>query len=115
MHHIDGEGADGGVVYAEMQQIESNMASWVNRRMKNLLYAADSGYRAEAGGRLPALRDLCSNERVRQFHSRFYQLANANVIVCGAEAQHEAIGNIVKQFEDTVMADSHFGEFITWP
>ncbi|CAK5076237.1 unnamed protein product [Meloidogyne enterolobii] len=68
VHHIDGNGADSGVVYSEMQDLENDMEIIVDRKRKQLFYPPNSSYAVSAGGRLEELRTQCSAERVREYH-----------------------------------------------
>uniref|UniRef100_A0A915LEP4 p-glycoprotein n=1 Tax=Meloidogyne javanica TaxID=6303 RepID=A0A915LEP4_MELJA len=63
VHHIDGSGADSGVVYSEMQDLENDMEIIVDRKRKQLFYPSNSSYAVSAGGRLEELRTQCSAER----------------------------------------------------
>ncbi|CAK5076228.1 unnamed protein product [Meloidogyne enterolobii] len=83
VHHIDGNGANSGVVYSEMQDLENDMEIIVDRKRKQLFYPPNSSYAVSAGGRLEELRTQCSAERVREFHKRFYNLNNMFITVSG--------------------------------
>uniref|UniRef100_A0A915MEI2 P-loop containing nucleoside triphosphate hydrolase protein n=1 Tax=Meloidogyne javanica TaxID=6303 RepID=A0A915MEI2_MELJA len=49
VHHIDGSGADSGVVYSEMQDLENDMEIIVDRKRKQLFYPSNSSYAVSAG------------------------------------------------------------------
>ena len=63
-------------MYSEMQDLESEMERIVDRRRKELFYPPGSSYAASSGGRLKEIREMCSAERVRQYHKMFYHLNN---------------------------------------
>lgn len=67
MHHITGQGEDGGVVYCEMQEHESEMHNIVDWEFKSRMYPG-SGYSAETGGRLNNLRTSTTHEKVCYFY-----------------------------------------------
>lgn len=66
-----------------MQDHESEMETIVSFKTKELLYSKNSSYAANSGGKLQALRESCSNEKVRQYHKDYYHLKNILVSVCG--------------------------------
>ncbi|KAK6746301.1 hypothetical protein RB195_012423 [Necator americanus] len=99
VHHINGKGEDAGVVYSEMQDHESEMASIMERRMKEVLYPKNNSYRVDTGGRLKNLRETCTADRVRDFHKKFYHLSNMMVIVSG-RLDHERLLKIVGATEE---------------
>lgn len=89
IHHIDGEGADAGVVYCEMQARENEMEDIVDFTKRQLLFSdQNKSLKAETGGRLLELRDI-SNERIRAFHRSCYAPCNICVIVCGMASMNE--------------------------
>lgn len=75
---------------------------------QELSYPSGSPYRCETGGRLVALRDLCSNARVRDFHRRYYRLCNCNIIIAGP-VDHERLLKTVEQYECQLLADAEYG------
>lgn len=52
VHHINGDGNDGGVVYCEMQEHESKPKELVRWSLVERLFDRSSGYASETGGRL---------------------------------------------------------------
>ncbi|KAF8357595.1 hypothetical protein PRIPAC_92590, partial [Pristionchus pacificus] len=83
VHHINEKAEDAGVVYCEMQDHESEMDSILDRRMRRLLYPEGHGYSCDTGGMLDAIRNLCSIDRVRAYHKKFYHIGNVFSIICG--------------------------------
>ena len=49
VHHVNGKGKDGGVVYQEMEARENTCDDLVDRALKGALYP-DSAYASETGG-----------------------------------------------------------------
>uniref|UniRef100_A0A182P602 Peptidase M16C associated domain-containing protein n=1 Tax=Anopheles epiroticus TaxID=199890 RepID=A0A182P602_9DIPT len=82
VHHITGQGEDGGVVYCEMQGRENTGESRVNLEMLRAVYP-NSGYSAETGGIMSNLRTSTTNEKVRAYHAAFYRPDNLYVIITG--------------------------------
>ena len=91
IHHINGEGRDGGVVYAEMQDHENSMDEKMSFVQRSLAFPEGNPFRANTGGALPALRDLCSLERVIDFHKRHYNHTNMMITVVGTVDQGKVI------------------------
>ncbi|KAK5660156.1 hypothetical protein OQA88_13625 [Cercophora sp. LCS_1] len=100
VHHIDGEGNDAGVVYAEMQAYEWMASELISRRVHHLLYPENVGFRYETGGMPEALRVL-TPQRIREFHKSMYQPQNLAVIVVG-EVDHENLLEILDKFETSI-------------
>ena len=83
VHHVTGEGEDGGVVYCEMQGRENSGESLVHLAMVRAVYPGRCGYRSETGGIMANLRDSTSNEKVRAYHKQFYRPENLGLIITG--------------------------------
>lgn len=100
VYHIDGKGKEKGVVFSEMQGIESQ--SWFITYMKLMktLYAATSGYSSETGGLTSELRKL-TNDKIRDFHKSMYRPDNLCVVITGSVEQNELL-NIMTEFDDTL-------------
>ncbi|GMT19976.1 hypothetical protein PFISCL1PPCAC_11273, partial [Pristionchus fissidentatus] len=99
VHHINEKGEDGGVVYCEMQDHESEMDSILDRRMRRLLYPDGHGYAIDTGGKLEAIRNMCSIDRVRDFHKKFYHVGNVFSIICG-KVDHMRVQKILEELEE---------------
>jgi len=82
VHHINGEGANAGVVYCEMQARENEADDMCDRAMRLATYPGTCSYKAETGGRLKELREL-TNQMVRDYHGKYYRPDNLCVIVTG--------------------------------
>lgn len=65
MHHINGEGEDGGVVYCEIQGRENCAESRIHLTMAREMYPGKCGYSSDTGGIMKNLRDSTSNEKVK--------------------------------------------------
>jgi Zn-dependent M16 (insulinase) family peptidase len=85
VHHVDGDGQDAGVVYAEMQGRENDAQSLAFNALLHAVYGPPDqcGFSAETGGKLANLRAL-TNQKVRDYHRQFYTPANLNIVIVGA-------------------------------
>ncbi|CAG0915932.1 unnamed protein product [Notodromas monacha] len=83
IHHINGIGDDGGIVYSEMQSIENTAGTMVHHAMKTHMYPGKTGYNVCSGGSLKNLRESCNNVKVKAFHRAFYRPENVWLIVTG--------------------------------
>lgn len=63
MHHVSGQGEDGGVVYCEMQGRENTAETRTNLELLRAIYP-NCGYGFEIGGILYNLRTSTTNEKV---------------------------------------------------
>ncbi|KAL3103663.1 hypothetical protein niasHS_000299 [Heterodera schachtii] len=98
VHHINGEGKDSGVVYSEMQALDLEMDSMLDKKRKELFYPAGSSYAAMTGGTLSDIRNMCTLERVRNFHKHFYHLSNMYITVCG-KIDHKQLLDVIDPIE----------------
>lgn len=101
--HIDGQGNDAGVVYSEMQAIQSRSPEIMDLKARRLMYPENVGFRYETGGMTEALRVL-SPERIRQFHRDMYQPRNLCLVVVG-ETNHQHLLQILGEFEESIKDD----------
>lgn len=101
VYHIDPETlTDKGVVYSEMDAIESQSWFVTNLAMQRLMYPEGSGYRSETGGLTKQLRTL-TNEQIRKFHKDLYSSDNLCLIIIGNLPQDELL-NIVTEWDSTL-------------
>lgn len=100
VHHISGDGHDGGVVYCEMQGRENTGESRVHLEMLRAIYP-DSGYCAETGGIMKNLRESTSIEKVRAYHKQFYRPDNLTVIITG-QVKPEELFKVLQTFEELI-------------
>lgn len=103
VHHIDGDGNDAGVVYAEMQGVQYTGSELMDIKARHLLYPKDVGFRYETGGLMGALRVL-TPKRIRDFHKQMYQPRNMCIIVVG-EVDQDNLLQILDEFEESVKDD----------
>ncbi|CAY86191.1 EC1118_1O4_0705p [Saccharomyces cerevisiae EC1118] len=83
VYHIDPENlGDKGVVFSEMEAIETQGWYISGLEKQRLMFPEGSGYRSETGGLTKNLRTL-TNDEIRQFHKSLYSSDNLCVIVCG--------------------------------
>lgn len=90
VYHIDGNGQEKGVVFSEMQGIESQLWFISFLEMQRSLYRESSGYSSETGGLMSELRKLTNND-IRQFHQENYRPDNLCVVVTGSVDQQELL------------------------
>ncbi|EDK46999.1 conserved hypothetical protein [Lodderomyces elongisporus NRRL YB-4239] len=102
VYHIDGNGKEKGVVFSEMQGIESQ--SWFTsfKAMQETLYSPKSGYSSETGGLMAELRHLKSDQ-IREFHKAMYRPDNLCVVITGSINQDELL-NIMTEFDSELEA-----------
>ncbi len=103
VHHINGKGQDAGVVYSEMQALESNSGELMDMRARHLMYPENCGFRYETGGKVAALRSLTA-DRIREFHKAMYQPRNLAVVIVG-EVDVDNLLDILNAFEDSIKDD----------
>lgn len=98
VYHIDGKGKEKGVVFSEMQGIESQ--SWFISflKMQQTLYSLNSGYSSETGGLMSELRHL-TNDQIKKFHASMYRPDNLCVIITGLVDEDELI-SIMTEFDN---------------
>lgn len=99
MHHINGKGEDGGVVYSEIQNNASDMDIIVDNKRRALLYPPWSGYAVNVGGLLENIRSSCSLSKIKDFHKQYYHLKNLFITVCG-KINHNDLLAAIKPIED---------------
>jgi Zn-dependent M16 (insulinase) family peptidase len=101
VHHINDKAENSGVVYCEMQGIESNPESMAEVAFMRAAFPPNSGYRYETGGLLQDIRKL-TVEAVRDFHKKTYNLANTAIIIAGS-VDDEALLKCISQIEVDVL------------
>ncbi len=104
VHHINGEGRDAGVVYAEMQGVQNTASFKSNLETMRHLYPQDSGYHSETGGLLPNLRQL-DIDQIRKFHASMYQPQNLCIIVTG-QMDHTALLDSLSDIDRRILQRS---------
>lgn len=97
VYHVDGKGKEKGVVFSEMQGIESQSWFVTFLNMQRKLYAKDSGYSSETGGLMSELRHL-TNDQIKEFHKSSYRPDNLCIIITGFVDESELL-NIVSGFD----------------
>lgn len=103
VYHIDPETfQDKGVVYSEMEGIESQSWFITSLEMQRLLFDKDSGYKSETGGLTANLRNL-TNDEIRQFHKDMYSPDNMCLIITGNVPEDELL-QIVEDFDGSLNA-----------
>lgn len=97
VYHIDGKGKERGVVFSEMQGIETQ--SWFISllNLQRTLYRKESGYSSETGGLMSELRKL-TNDQIRQFHKDMYRPDNCCVVITGSVDETELL-QVMDEFD----------------
>ncbi|EPT26538.1 peptidase M16 inactive domain-containing protein [Toxoplasma gondii ME49] len=102
VHHLTQNAGSAGVVYSEMEARERQASSVLYRKLVELVYPGDSGYRYETGGLMEQIRRT-SNARVREYHKNFYKWSNLSLIVTGlveATSLLDTVRRSIKQIEE---------------
>ncbi len=103
VYHVNGEGEDAGVVYSEMQSVENEDETIVERAVHRALYPnPDCGYRHETGGILKNLRESTSHQKVVSFHKKMYRPDNM-AIICAGQIEAAAIIQVLEKFEQKIL------------
>lgn len=102
VHHVSGNGDDGGVVYCEMQGRENTGESLAHLTLMRLAYPG-SGYSAETGGIMDNLRRSTTNAKVRAYHAEFYRPENLTVIIAG-QIDIEEVALALEPIEQRILA-----------
>lgn len=102
VYHIDGRGREKGVVFLEMQGIESQLWFVSYLALQKTLYAKSSGYSSETGGLMAELRHL-SNDQIRAFHANNYRPDNLCVVVTGSVDEAELL-RVMEDFDSALPA-----------
>jgi len=105
VHHITGEGKDGGVVYCEMQGRENSGESLVHLAMLRAVYPGHCGYKSETGGIMKNLRESTNNDKVRDYHHQFYRPENLGLVVTGQVTAEEVFA-AVDRLDDVLMKEA---------
>ncbi|KAM3164565.1 hypothetical protein ACU8KH_01480 [Lachancea thermotolerans] len=101
VYHVDPEDLqEKGVVFSEMEGIESQSWFITMLEKQRQMFPEGSGYRSETGGLTSQLRHL-TNEEIRQFHKDMYSPENLCLIICGNVPEDELL-SILTQFDETL-------------
>lgn len=98
VYHIDGKGKEKGVVFSEMQGIETQSWFIAYMNLQRSMYAKNSGYSSETGGLMSELRHL-TNDQIRDFHHQMYRPNNLCVVVSGTVNEAELL-QVISEFDD---------------
>ncbi|XP_063708815.1 uncharacterized protein C05D11.1-like [Culicoides brevitarsis] len=82
VHHVTGEATDGGVVYCEMQGVENTASNRTQMELMKNVYP-DTGYAFHVGGLMKNLRESTTNEKIKEYHRKFYSPDNLTIIITG--------------------------------
>ena len=98
IHHINGQGRDGGSVYDEMRAVEAAGGEGggegsPRQRLLEMLYPPESGYRAVTGGKSQNLRQV-TREGILAFHRDYYRPENVALVVTGQVEVKELLASL---------------------
>ncbi|SCU91387.1 LAFA_0F03444g1_1 [Lachancea sp. 'fantastica'] len=103
VYHVDPEDLqEKGVVFSEMEGIESQSWFITMLEKQRKMFEEGSGYRSETGGLTEKLRDL-TNDEIRKFHKDMYSPENLCLIIAGNVPEDELL-SIVSEFDSTLPA-----------
>ncbi|SCU81509.1 LAMI_0B06546g1_1 [Lachancea mirantina] len=103
VYHFDpNDMQEKGVVFSEMEGIESQSWFITMLEKQRQLFPEGSGYRSETGGLTPQLRDL-TNKEIREFHRDMYSPDNLCLIISGNVPEDELV-KLVEEFDATLPA-----------
>lgn len=109
VHHVNGEGEDGGVVYCEMQGRENSDESRTFLQLLRAIYP-NCGYSSETGGIMKNLRESTTIEKVRAYHNEFYRAENLTIIITG-QVKPEDVFEVLKPFEEKIIKKGSRGKY----
>lgn len=105
VYHIDPEDlSDKGVVFSEMDGIESQSWFMTMLEKQRLLFPEGSGYRSETGGLTSNLRVL-TNDEIREFHKVMYSPENCCIIITGNIPSDELL-DLMEKFDSNLPAST---------
>lgn len=104
VHHVNGDGNDGGVVYSEMKAI-GKLAIYGFRKF----LCGEKSLLSNVSGGLPLdIIDSLNIEKVREYHQKYYKMENMVLTVIGT-IPHEDVLRIMDKFEhDNGFVKSNF-------
>ncbi|XP_073987977.1 uncharacterized protein C05D11.1-like [Rhodnius prolixus] len=111
VHHVNGEGRDGGVVYTEMQGTENHGEVRVTSELNKIMYPGHCGYKSRTGGVMKNLRESTNNEKVRAYHKQYYRPENLCVIVVG-HVKPDQVLKALLPVEETIISKGPRDEFV---
>lgn len=98
VHHINGEGLDGGVIFSELQGTEADPDDMIDHVKRQRMYSPSNPFHYSAGGTIKGLRERCDLERVIQYHKKFYCLENMTIALVGVNS--EALDDVFKNLNE---------------
>lgn len=101
VYHVDPKSlTDKGVVFSEMDAIESQSWFVTMLEKQRLLFPKGSGYRSETGGLTSNLRQI-TNTDIKEFHQQAYSPDNLCLIISGNVAEDELL-KIIQEWDNTL-------------
>ncbi|KAJ3070608.1 hypothetical protein HDU98_006362 [Podochytrium sp. JEL0797] len=81
VYHVDGFGAEQGVVFCEMAGREYTEADLLDLAIRQHLFP-NTAYAYECGGKTDSIRNL-TNKDIIDYHARFYSADRMTILICG--------------------------------
>ncbi|KAG8934409.1 hypothetical protein FRC02_010043 [Tulasnella sp. 418] len=113
VHHINGNGEDAGVVYAEMQGREQTPGDLMALKSQRLFYPPSSAYKSETGGLMEALRVLTAQD-IRNYHASYYVPHNLCLIVAGKVSTTDLLDVLQNKVEPNILEHGQKGAPAGW-
>ncbi|SCU80636.1 LADA_0B08724g1_1 [Lachancea dasiensis] len=105
VYHVDpNDMQEKGVVFSEMEGIESQSWFITMLEKQRQMFQDGSGYRSETGGLTSQLRELTNNE-IRNFHQDMYSPENLCLIIAGNVPEEELL-DVMTNFDKALPAFS---------
>lgn len=82
IHHINGEGEDGGAMYSEIKGIENDMHRRTSLTLQRTAFP-NCGYGYMVERVLDNIRTSTTIDKVRAYHKQFYSPNNLTLIITG--------------------------------
>ncbi|KAI9345270.1 hypothetical protein BDR26DRAFT_856658 [Obelidium mucronatum] len=103
VYHIDGTGAENGVVFCEMAGREYTEGDLVDLKIRQTLFP-NTAYAFECGGKTDSIRHL-TNADIKSYHKRFYSADRMTILICGT-VDHESIFKALRAVDLTSSTNS---------
>ncbi|KAI8052858.1 hypothetical protein BDF22DRAFT_620435 [Syncephalis plumigaleata] len=91
--HWDGQAKRQGVVFSEMAARENTSDDLMDRHLRQLLYSDNATYFHECGGLTQHIMQL-DNEKIKQYHRRYYQPRQMTLVLTGQSLNESLLGEI---------------------
>ncbi|XP_020287476.1 uncharacterized protein C05D11.1-like, partial [Pseudomyrmex gracilis] len=97
------KGHNAGTVYCKTQATERTANFVLHNKMLRVLYPGKCGYKSVIPGTTKNLRESTNNEKVKQFHRKFYRPENLTILITG-KIIHSHIFQALLSLEQKIMS-----------